>query len=481
MDESKFVELVKILRPAEKEQVLHFAMLPFFNHGGMSAQVVQLLEFCLNYPWGSGQSMSKKEVYSAIFPGQEFIEGKLEKVMVMAHKVIQSFLLTQHYFREENEFYQIYDLAELVRTRGLEARHQQLLIRLQKNQEESKHKNFEHYLKQIHLEYAKHYAESLKNQKKGDLNIPNLLESIEAFYHIRRVALLNRYLLQQKVTTLDVPEIIHENLANWVVPERYLGASPSLLINYVVLTALKKGQPELADVESLFNLLQVHEKNLDWENLQEFYAYLRNFCVLILMVDQDNMEVMLLLHETNKDNLERGFLHYEGKLVPSRYKSISATALNVKQFDWANEFIERYKHEIYGENETQDIYRHNKALYLFAVGKFSECLDFIPSTSPFIDYLMQGKRLELKAFYELRSELLTYKLDAFKMFLSRTSPKLLSASLRKSNQEFANLLHQLTYSAPGDASRPERLVKRIEEKKQAAEWSWLLAKARLLK
>ncbi len=43
-----------------------------------------------------------------------------------------------------------------------------------------------------------------------------------------------------------------------------------------------------------------------------------------------------------------------------------------------------------------------------------------------MNYLFFGKRLELKALYELRSDLLDFKLDAFKMFLSRTSPKLLS-------------------------------------------------------
>lgn len=130
-----------------------------------------------------------------------------------------------------------------------------------------------------------------------------------------------------------------------------------------------------------------------------------------------------------------------------------------------------------GENETRDIYRFNLANYFFAIGRFSDCLDNIPSSSPFVDYLLLGKRLELKAYYELRSDLLAYKLDAFKMFLSRTSPKMLSEVQRKVNIEFANLLTQLTASIPGDKKRAGILIKRIEEKKHAAEWRWLLLKA----
>ena len=121
------------------------------------------------------------------------------------------------------------------------------------------------------------------------------------------------------------------------------------------------------------------------------------------------------------------------------------------------------------------------ALYSFAVGQFSECLDFIPSTSPFVDYLLRAKRLELKALYEVSSDLLPYRLDAFKMFLSRTSKKLLSNSQRQINTDFANLLHQVISSTPGDSKRPEILISRIQEKKQSAEWRWLLEKAKELK
>ncbi len=363
----------------------------------------------------------------------------------------------------------------------MEARHQQLLTRIQKKQKEASHKDFWHSFRQIELETSIHYIDSLNNQRKGDLNIPQLLHAIEAFYHLRRTALLNRFLLQQRVTILPIPDVIQTNLDEGSVPERYLRESPSLQINYNILAFLKKEQPELNDVLTLFKLIQLHEKDLGWEDLQEFYTYVRNFCVLILMVDPDNEGVMYLLHDTYIDSLRRGFLHYEGKIVPGRYMAISENALKIKQFDWVNDFIERYKNEIYGENENQDIYRFNKALYLFAIGQYSKCLDFIPDTSPFSDYLLQSKRLEIKAYYELRSDLLQYKLDAFRMFLSRTSPKLLSVPLLQKNIDFANLLHQIIYSIPGDPKRSELLVKRIHEKKQSAEWRWLLEKAKALK
>ncbi len=416
-----------------------------------------------------------------IFPKQAFVEGKLEKVMVEANKVVRAFLLAQRYFREENEFHQILDFSEIIRSLGLNNRFQQILPRLSKIQSDSLYHNSQYYHRQFLLEFIKYDEESIRNQAKGDLNIPQTIRVLELDYYLNRLVLLNQFLLQQKIAHLNVPEIISLLIEENHIPARYLGESPSIKINQEVFNLLRKDYPSPSEVQSLFSLLLYHEKNLDSKSLREFYTYLRNLCVLSLSADYEHVEMEHMLHELYKDNLERGYLHFEGRINRSRYWAVANNALNVKNFGWALNFIEKYKHELRDENETHDIYRLNLANYLFRVGQFSECLDNIPASSPFVDYQMIAKRIELKALYELRSDLLPYKLDAFKMFLSRTSPKLLSETQRQIHSDFANLLHQLVYSNPGDPKRSELLVKRIQEKKQSAEWRWLLEKAKALK
>ncbi len=342
-------------------------------------------------------------------------------------------------------------------------------------------KNADYFHQQFLLESAIHLEECFHNQVKGDLNIPKVLDALELHGHLNRLALLNRFLLQQKAAKIEVSETMRFVLNESIIPEKYLSESPALRANHLIFNLLKKDRPELEDIKSLFQLLRNHEQNLDQESLQEFFTYLRNLCSLALSGDVEKVEIEFTLHELFKDNLQRGYLHYEGKLHPSRYWAVSSNAVRVKDFDWAIEFIEQYKHELIGENESQDIYRLNLANYLFGMGRFSECLDNIPATSPFVDYLLIGKRLEIKAYYEMKSDLLSFKLEAFKVFLSRTSPKLLSETHKQSHVDFANLLTQISTSILGDAKRSDRLVKRIQEKKQAAEWRWLLEKAKDLK
>jgi len=483
MEQSLLAELIRTLKPKEKAQILLFSAVPAFNNGRMAAAVIPLLDIFLSHPWYlSEQRLEKKQVFGKIFPDQEFVDGKLEKVMVEAHKVVKAFLLAQRYFREENEFHQLLDFSEEARARGLQNRYQQSISRLQKLQKKASANLPGHLHRQFLLEYSRHDEATNRNQGKGDLNIPDTLQALELDYFLNLMVLLNQYLLQQKIAHLEVPENIRLLLIqDQLIPENYLSHSILIRINYEIFNLLKTPFPKAKDVRALFDLLLSQEKNLDEKNLKDFNGYLRNLCILSLDGNREDLEMAFMLHVLYKDNLERGYLHTEGKLGQTKYSAVANNALSIGRFEWALAFMEKYKYEIRNDNETHDIYRLNFANYLFKVGRFSDCLDNIPDTSPILTNLLQIKRLELKTFYELRSDLLPYKLDAFKMFLSRTSQKLLSEAQRQIHTDFANFLHQIVSSIPGNQKRSDLITSRIQEKKQAAEWRWLLEKAKALK
>lgn len=123
MEQSYLMELIRTLSQEEKSQVREFASLSFINKGKMRGLVVPLMDICFSFSLaGESQGLDKKKVYKILFPGQNYQEGKLEKLMVEANKVIRSFLITQKYLREDNEFHQILDYSEIIRLRGLHNR-----------------------------------------------------------------------------------------------------------------------------------------------------------------------------------------------------------------------------------------------------------------------------------------------------------------------------------------------------------------------
>jgi hypothetical protein len=227
------------------------------------------------------------------------------------------------------------------------------------------------------------------------------------------------------------------------------------------------------------DIIQKYETRFTPERLAEFYTYLRNFCILLL--DEGKNEVLPTLHEIQLDNLKRGYFYMEGKILPNALLTVTLTALNLGKTEWAFAFVEEHKDRIIDENETHDFYRTNKALCYFTERNFDAALEIIPFGSSYSYFHLLARRLELKIYYELDSDLLPYKIDAFKMFISRAGNKVLSEKLHELNVNFINFLRQLSLSPKiRDKTRSAQLIKRIQEKKLVGERIWLLEKAREL-
>lgn len=481
MEDSQLVELIQTLNPEERALARQLANVDYFNSGKFKAYCPVLLEVLLQINDNpDNQVWDKEEISKKVFGQETYVEGRLEKTMVEVHKVVKCVVQIQHYFSEENEFQQQFDLAKIAQKRGLEKRYFQAINKLQKQApsiDASDRQNlYQHFL----LEYELHDFGSLHNQLKGDLNVPNVLYSLELYLWLTRLELLNRLILQQKVAKIDHDNILL-NINLEEIPERLLQASPLLSINHCIFLSLRKPDLLASDVTNIFELLQKNEGRLPSDNLRGLYAYLRNLCVIIFNNDVQNSEIINILHKLYQDNLRRGYLHYQGKLHHATYHAVCQNAIWVKNIEWAIEFSEKYKDVIIDETDSRDFYRLNLAACLFAQAKFDECLDTIPDSFSAIGHHLISKRLQLKTFYEIKSDLLPYRLDNYKMYLARTSPKILSDIQRQTNTDFLNLLVQLSTSIPGDTKRADTLIRRIKEKKQAAEWRWLMEKAEELK
>lgn len=480
---SSFVfELIRLLSEEERQELELFVASPYFNRGKNAGELTILLRLILNALTQQGAAVpDKKELYQTIYPGASWVEGKLDKLLVELKKLLRGFLLSRQYFQAENEFQAELDWGKVLRGKGLESHYQRLLGQLKAAGAAEQWKTAPHYLRQLQIEHAIHVQQSYDNRKKGDLNIPSVLHNLDMFYHLYRLEHLNYFLLQCKMTNLDISDDIAQALRESPLPERYLEESSYLLIQYKIFCLLQSPNPELTEFEALNDLLKRHEPFLEKSMLEQYYAYLRNICVLLIASGAEDL--YQILHRIQRDNLERGILYLEGKqgqLSPSAVLNLVTNGLIVRNYDWVAEFLESHKNRILGDSATEDLYRTNMACYLFAIGKFEEALDYIPPASSYVDYHLVARRLELRIYYELNSDLLLYKIDAFRMYLSRSSHKFLSPALRERNGDFANLLFQLSHVQPGNRERAQRVLQRIEQNKGVSERKWLLEKARQL-
>ena len=85
--------------------------------------------------------------------------------------------------------------------------------------------------------------------------------------------------------------------------------------------------------------------------------------------------------------------------------------------------------------------------------------------------------MELKIYYELQSDILESRIDAFKIYIYRISQKVLPVVQRDGNNNFIDLLKQIRSPKTLDSlKRIEKLRNKVREKKSIAEKEWLLEK-----
>jgi hypothetical protein len=473
------LEVVDTFQPEELEEFTLFLKSPYHNRGSTADHLQKLFAIVsAAKKLGTLQELSKEQLFDSLFPDSPKIAGKLDKLMTELKKLLQSFLEFKNFEAAENEGQRTLYLMRDFRKRGLEERYMQVLEKARKIAVADGRETLDNFHFKLSIDLEVHEWESTFNKAKGDLHIPAVVESLDQYYFVERTNMLNLLMLQQKLTLLP-DQSLQALESDWAVPPSKLGNSGFLTISWKINELLKKPEPDVSQFDALLEALKKNENRIGYWHLSGFYAHLRNFCTFL--IDNGHFELKETYFQIILDNLERGYFYFNGKIPSNAILNITQTALFVNEIDWANQFVEAHKDQIIDENETQDFYRMNKALCLFAENKFEEALEMIPYGSTYSFYSLMAKRLELKCYYELDSELLPYKIDAFKMFISRAGSKVLSEKLHELFANFVNFLRQLSMIPRfGDKVKSAKLIGRINEKKLVAERTWLLDKTREL-
>jgi hypothetical protein len=477
MKNTLLVETLKLLAAEDLDEFMLFLKSEFNNRSKLRVELLRLFGYLQPlYPHFDTTMTHKEVLYPIAFPGTPVYAGKIEKLIGELYKLLKDFLLWKHYQDQEGQFNRALDWVKVIRSLNDSVNYESSLAQVEKSVFEKKEESPILYFQKFLLEYERHEWMSQINRGRNDLNLNKALMSLYTFYEIYKLEFLNQLYLQQKLTQFEVSEIIVNYIDTGV--ESGIDKNTVVIadISSKIYELLKKEQPNQADFEYLLDNLRKQEQVLAPATLKSYFAHLRNICTILINTGHTELQtVQLYLY---KDNLSRGYLYFEGKLHITTLANVTRIAIRSGEVDWALDCVESHKNKLFGDVDTHEYYLVNKANCLFEKKEYEQVLDHLPNSSPNISYHLIARRLELMCYYELKSELLFSKMEAFKVYIWRVSEKILSDAVRDANKNFINLLIQLVSIPTNDQSKRERLEKRILEKKRVAEIRWLLAKVR---
>ncbi|MEZ4950409.1 MAG: hypothetical protein R2784_13635 [Saprospiraceae bacterium] len=473
MHRSKLLEVIKTIKKEEHSDLVNFVRSPYFNNSYNAERYQELLEYLLaSKPWDEDNpNLEKSKVYSILFPNDDFVPGKLEKIMSGLVNLIFKFIQIHHGNFESNPDL---TLARYFRMQENDKLYQASLQKVINKIKKAKKQNVNYFREKLALEEEIETYNEIFNTRSEVLNLPQTLRNLDIYFILKRLSYTVSLLAQRIHINMDVIDAVKliDTLKPLVDSEKYLQV-PAIQVYLAAYNLLRSYGTNYSTGYDLFkNLLTENQAQLSQEENKTLQTILRIYAVG--QYNRGDEAYKMESFQLFKRHLEAGYLYYMGKLFPSSFNSIVILGLRNGATDWVEEFIEAHKKKITGTSKPLEILNFNLANLHFYKGNYEEALNLLDDSYEDLYYKLGAKRLEIMIFFLEQSPLFDSRIEAFKIFIFRQSKSKLPDKIGEAYNNFIDILKQInnpkTYKNKG---RLQKILDKINSTLLLSEKEWL--------
>jgi len=463
MIESKLISLLKTFKKGEWRLFKEFLASPYFN------KRTDLIAFfgyiATTAPEFSGKKLSKVVVFKKLYPKQAYDDKRMRYLMNYTLKAAEEFLGQQKL--ESMTLKDNYILEELV-DRKLEKHSKKYFDKIANNQINSKTKSIEYYY--LNYQLADTANKHFNNQglRKDDENLRLASDNLDLFYFTKKIKYSCEMLNRQKVfsTTYDLS---YTNFLYKYLKESGRKIEPLTAIYFEIYSTLVKEESS-ENFEHLKELITIHNEEIPAIEKQHIYSYAINFC---LRQARSNVRAEYYVSQCLELYLEgiyQEFLLDNGYLSPWNFKNVVKLGVNLKKYDWTEQFIQDYHKKLAPEFQ-QDALHYNLADLAYKRKNYEEAqYHLLRVEYSDVFYTLGAKTMLLKIYYENNElEPLFSLIASFSIYLRRN--KKLSKVFQETYLNFTTLLHQIIRATK---DKIPIIIERIKSTESLTSRNWLL-------
>lgn len=432
MQNTRLIQFLKSLNFNEIRQFSDFVNSPSFNK---NENIIKLFEILYKFYPGFETSDLKEEVlFEKIFKKQKFEYFKIKNLISDLFALGKEFLAFNVY-RRDNHIKERFLLSEL-RKRNLDTSFKQAYKFSAKTLENIKAKDENYYLHKMDLQFE---IMSYYSPKKPNANFHYMQERLDLFVNYSAVTLLKMYdimLHENNQNNFSYDMKMFDSLMEYLEKNK-ISDNPTLEVYYHILLLEKT-----KDEKYFYALKELRKKYQDiltpFDNYM-LYLHMDSYCTTLFnehcRTDLLNEQFMLV-----KENLMYNIPEH-GKILYPDFLNEVKKAIRVNEFEWAEDYIERFQHILTEEKENTLNFCYGFLSY--KKGELDKALDYFSKVN-FSNFILkiQVKILLLqlsidKKYYE-QAELM---IDSFRHYLSRE--KSILDSIRVSLLEFIKISGEL--------------------------------------
>jgi len=294
---------------------------------------------------------------------------------------------------------------------------------------------------------------------------------LEYFYLTQKLKYYVSWLLFSRSRTTEKEVVLPSWLLESLDKEPY-NEVPLLIIYQKIIDCLNEPEDE-QHFKLLLEKIESQGRYLSKSDLRESYQIAQNYCAI--KINQGKREYYREMFEIFKKIIQKEVLLEGGNLSEGLFKNIVTVGLGVGEFNWTENFIEKYTSHL-PSDIRENARTFNLASLHFHQKKYQQVIGLIRDVEySDVVYTLSAKQLLVRTYFELGEILaLDSLIDSFKIFLRRN--KLISKSHKREYLNFLNFVKNLTILSADDNRKMAKLRARIETASSITPKKWLLEK-----
>lgn len=466
----KIIEAINTISAGERESLIKYLKSPYFNISNIYENLFIELERSITSP------VTNKEIFQKITNQKEYDSNKFRKLCHELIEIILKFKRIEKFSKEVEDDPNI-DL-KIVKENNFKSHYNVKLKQGNAYFNASRIKNSDFYLKKynfdkerfdLNTEYDKQVLLEKSPEEFFGL-MEKALTNIDTFYLIERLRITNTYFQFYKLLKKENFPDYHKKIADYIISNLIHPPQP-LIELYKNTYSLLTNETYHLDIVKINGLLSRSMEQSDKKELSDLFVHYTNYS--IRQVLKGNTDYFPILFELYKTGMKMGILPINN---PTEYRNIAAAACQIKEFDWALEFVEKYKIEL-PIDQQESAYSFTKARIFGNMKNWDAVLSTLRNVEyEDMGYILNSKLFMIMAYYELDEyEALDSFIKSFKVFLRRR--RNIPVARKNAFYGFTTVVDHIMKAAERrDKKRIAKAYEEIENNKAIPNQDWLKEK-----
>lgn len=407
----------------------------------------------------------EQQLWKAVHGKAAYNRAKYNRLLSDTVKKLEHFLVVDK-FNLQRSIQYAYQL-EIMNERKLDKHVPEQMALAFRKHKESQLQDTLYYHTVFLLQQQRNLHLENKDQRSAEKNLQDVADSLDLYYFYQKLKYTAAMLHYKNFLSVEAETPLLHEIMNLLDDSKY--KQPSIQIYRRIILSFTNAENETHYTE-LKRLITENINLFPYEEQKAMFVFAMNYC--INRINYGKAEYLNEVFDLYKYALSNDLLLEDGCLSQWDYKNITTVALRLKEYKWADKFLQEYK-SILPKADRTNAYTFNMARYYFAVQRYERVLQLLQDVKyNDIFYQLDSKTTLLKTYYELGEWQPLYSLkDSFRVMLRRK--KLISLQQQENYMNLLKLSMKLFKVDVKNKAALTALKSKIETTQNVADKTWL--------